>query len=60
MFQDMDANNDKTLNWDEFSDVFAKKDPKRVQYVWPGLKEPGKAWLYPSLSACLSLSHVCV
>ena len=33
MFMDMDDNNDKMLTWDEFSDVFAKKDPKKVQYV---------------------------
>jgi len=31
IFVDMDDDGDKKLSWDEFSDVFLKKDPKTIQ-----------------------------
>ncbi|KAK7089151.1 uncharacterized protein [Littorina saxatilis] len=31
MFLDLDDDGDKCMSWDEFSDVFKKKDPKKVQ-----------------------------
>nr|KAG5700925.1 hypothetical protein BaRGS_034210 [Batillaria attramentaria] len=31
MFLDLDDDGDKILSWDEFTDVFMKKDPKKIQ-----------------------------